>query len=86
MFKPELAGRLTTPNSSLYDGLSANQELTLINLAVQTTADTLGLGDIMVKTSAGTHKGRYVSYTNTFFRDLHQVLIAGKAHANWFDG
>ncbi len=31
-------------------------------------------------------KGRYVSYTNTFFRDLHQVLIAGKAHANWFDG
>ena len=32
------------------------------------------------------HKGRYVSYTNTFFRDFHQVLIAGKTHANWFDG
>jgi hypothetical protein len=31
------------------------------------------------------HKGRYVSYTNTFFRDFHQVLIAGKTHANWFD-
>lgn len=59
VFKPELAGRLTTPNSSLYDGLSANQELTRINLAVQTTADTLGLGDIMVKTSAGTHKGQF---------------------------
>ena len=59
VFKPELAGRLTAPNSTLNDGLDANQEITRVNLAVQTTADTLGLGDVMVKTSAGTHKGQF---------------------------
>lgn len=59
VFKPELAGRLTAPNSTLNDGLDANQEMTRVNLAVQTTADTLGLGDVMVKTSAGTHKGQF---------------------------
>jgi len=59
VFKPELAGRLTAPNSTLNDGLDANQEMTRVNLAVQTSADTLGLGDVMVKTSAGTHKGQF---------------------------
>ena len=59
VFKPELAGRLTAPNSPLNHGLAKSQEMTRINLAVQTTADTLGLGDIMVKTSAGTHKGQF---------------------------
>ena len=59
VFKPELAGRLTAPNSAFNDGLDVNQEMTRVNLAVQTTADTLGLGDVMVKTSAGTHKGQF---------------------------
>ena len=59
VFKPELAGRLTAPNSPLNHGLGVNQEITRVNLAVQTTADTLGLGDIMVKTSVGTHNGQF---------------------------
>jgi len=59
VFKPELPGRLTAPRSSLNEGLDVNQEMTRINLAVQETADTLGLGDVMVKTSAGTHKGQF---------------------------
>ena len=59
VFKPELAGRLSAPNSPLNHGLAADQEITRVNLAVQTTADTLGLGDVMVKTSAGAHKGQF---------------------------
>lgn len=59
VFKPELAGRLTAPNSPLNDGLSDKQEMTRINLAVQSTADVLGLDDVMVKTSVGTHKGQF---------------------------
>ena len=59
VFKPEMAGRLHVPNSPLNNGMNADQEITRINLAVQTAADTLGLDDIMVKTSAGTHKGQF---------------------------
>ena len=59
VFKPELAGRLTVPNSPLNNGMNINQEITRVNLAVQTTADTLELDDIMVKTSVGTHKGQF---------------------------
>ncbi|MBR4222922.1 MAG: hypothetical protein IKR81_17305 [Victivallales bacterium] len=59
VFKPELDGRLTAPNSPLSFGVDANQEMTRINLAVQTTADTLGLDDLMVRTTAGTHKGQF---------------------------
>ena len=59
VFKPELAGRLTAPNSPLNIGMNVNQEITRINLAVQTTANALGLDDIMVKTSVGTHQGQF---------------------------
>ena len=59
VFKPEVAGRLTAPRSALNHGLDANQEMTRVNLAVQETADVLGLGDVMVKTTAGTHKGQF---------------------------
>ena len=59
VFKPELAGRLTAPNSPLNIGMNVNQEITRINLAVQTTANALGLDDIMVKTSVGTHNGQF---------------------------
>lgn len=90
VFKPELAGRLAAPGSSLNDGLDANQEMTRINLAVQTTADTLGLGDIMVKTSAGTHKGQFGMFmekapgiTGKTFKDTGNppVMDTGKAGA-----
>jgi hypothetical protein len=59
VFKPEMAGRLAAPGSTLNDGLAANQEMTRINLAAQQTADVLGLGDVMVKTTAGTHQGQF---------------------------
>lgn len=59
VFKPELPGRLSAPRSGLNHGLDANQEMTRINLAVQETADVLGLGDVMVKTTAGTHQGQF---------------------------
>ena len=59
VFKPELAGRLTAPNSPLNIGMNVNQEMTRINLAVQTTANALELDDIMVKTSVGTHNGQF---------------------------
>ena len=59
VFKPEMAGRLTAPNSPLNNGMKIDQEMTRINLAVQTTADALGLDDIMVKTSVGTHQGQF---------------------------
>ena len=59
VFKPELAGRLTAPNSPLNIGMNVNQEMTRVNLAVQTTANALELDDIMVKTSVGTHNGQF---------------------------
>ena len=59
VFKPEMAGRLTAPNSPLNDGMKSNQEITRINLAVQTTANALELDDIMVKTSVGPHNGQF---------------------------
>ena len=34
-------------------------EFTRVNLAVQQTANRLGLNDVMVTTKAGTHKGRF---------------------------
>ena len=86
VFKPELAGRLTAPNSALNDGLDANQEMTRVNLAVQTTADTLGLGDVMVKTSAGTHKGQFGMFMEKapgvtgrqFKKNISPSLVPGK--------
>ena len=59
VFKPEMPGSLTTGFSSHYYGMAKNMEFTRINIAVQRTADTLGLGDVMVKTKAGSHKGKF---------------------------
>jgi hypothetical protein len=39
--------------------MAKNMEFTRINLAVNDTANTLGLNDVMVTTKAGTHKGRF---------------------------
>ena len=33
---------------------------------------------------AFTHKGKYASYTNTFFRDFYDVLIKDSKHEDWF--
>ena len=59
VFKPEMPASLTTGSSMHYYGMAKNMEFTRINLAVQQTADALGLGDVMVKTKAGSHKGKF---------------------------
>ncbi len=66
VFKPEFAGRLAAENSPILTGLEgqldSKQELTRINRAVNRTADALGLGDVMVRTTAGTHNGVFGMY------------------------
>lgn len=66
VFKPEFAGRLAAENSPILTGLvgqlDSRQELTRINRAVNRTADALGLGDVMVGTTAGTHNGVFGMY------------------------
>lgn len=57
VFKPEVAGRFSATTTPLQAGLAPQQQMTRVNVAVQKTADALGLGDVMVKTTAGTHKG-----------------------------
>ena len=59
VFKPEMPACLTTSFSSHYHGMAKNMEFTRVNLAVQQTANRLGLNDVMVTTKAGTHKGRF---------------------------
>ena len=59
VFKPEMAGRLVADGSPLHVGIADEQQITRINGAVQKTADALGLEDVMVKTTAGTHKGTF---------------------------
>ena len=60
VFKPETAGRLGMTNLTLgRRGYAAQLQVAQINMAVQKTADTLGLGDIMVKTTVGSHQGNY---------------------------
>ncbi len=59
VFKPEVAGRLLASGTDLQTSLRDEQQMTRVNMAVQKTADALGLGDVMVKTTAGTHKGTF---------------------------
>ena len=59
VFKPEVAGRLVADLSPLQEGIDDDQQITRVNGAVQKTADALGLDDVMVKTTAGTHKGTF---------------------------
>ena len=59
VFKPEMPACLTTSYSTHYHGMSKNMEFTRVNIAVQKTADALGLDDVMVKTKAGSNKGRF---------------------------
>ena len=59
VFKPEMPASLTTGSSMHYYGMAKNMEFTRINIAVQQTADALGLGDVMVKTKAGSHNGKF---------------------------
>ena len=62
VFKPEFAGRMAAENCPILNGINSKQELTRINRAVNRTADALGLGDVMVKTTAGVHGGVFGMY------------------------
>lgn len=77
VFKPEMAGRLGVGFSPLQAEMDDAQQLTRINGAVQKTADALGLGDVMVKTTAGTHKGSF---------GMFMEKAPGVSAANFRDG
>ncbi len=62
VFKPEFAGRMAAENTPILNGIDDSQQLTRINRAVNRTADALGLGDVMVKTTAGVHGGVFGMY------------------------
>ena len=62
VFKPELAGRMASNFTPILEGIASTQEITSINLAVNRTADALGLDDVMVKTTPGVHKGVFGMY------------------------
>ena len=63
VFKPEFTGRLASESLSLLSGtLKPTAEITNINLAVNKTADALGLDDVMVKTTPGVHNGTFGLY------------------------
>ena len=77
VFKPEIAGRLGAGFTPLQADLDDVQQITRINGAVQKTADALGLGDVMVKTTAGTHKGSF---------GMFMEKAPGVSAANFRDG
>lgn len=59
IFKPEAPGRQAMENLTLAKGIEATQMVAQLNIASQKTADALGLGDVMVKTTVGSHKGEF---------------------------
>ena len=46
-------------NLTIAKGIEATQMVAQLNIASQKTADALGLGDVMVKTTVGSHKGEF---------------------------
>ena len=59
VFKPEIAARLSAGDFNMSKGLADFQTIAQINMATQKTADALGLGDVMAKTTVGSHKGDF---------------------------
>lgn len=60
VFKPEAPGRDSLENTYyVQEGYSKSQQIAQLNMATQKTADVLGLGDVMTKTSVGKHDGQY---------------------------
>ena len=60
VFKPEAAGREELSKINyIHEGYADNQQMAQLNMATQKTADVLGLGDVMVKTSVGKFNGQY---------------------------
>ena len=60
LFKPEAPGRDMLEHAPyVFEGYTRNQQMAQLNLATQKTADVLGLGDVVVKTTVGKHDGQY---------------------------
>ena len=60
VFKPEAPGRMGLNVLALgRTGYADQLQMAQINLCVQKTADALGLNDVMVKSTVGSHKGDY---------------------------
>jgi hypothetical protein len=59
VFKPEGPGRTGMERILLTQDYEPQQQVAQLNLATQRTADALGLGDVMPKTSVGCHNGDY---------------------------
>ena len=59
IFKPEAPGRQAMENLTVSKGIEATQMVAKLNMASQKTADALGLGDVIVKTTVGSHKGSF---------------------------
>ena len=60
VFKPEAPGRMGLGLLALgRTGYADQIQIAQINLCVQKTADALGLNDVMVKSTVGSHKGDY---------------------------
>ncbi|MBR4676176.1 MAG: hypothetical protein IKP00_17100 [Victivallales bacterium] len=60
VFKPEAPGRMGLNVLALgRTGYADQLQMAQINLCVQKTADALGLDDVMVKSTVGSHKGDY---------------------------
>ncbi len=59
IFKPEGPGRAGMAKIFLGEDYNPETQVAGLNMATQRTADALGLGDVMVKTSVGCHQGEY---------------------------
>ena len=60
VFKPEAPGRASLERAIyVFEGYEKNQQLAQLNMATQRTADALGLGDVVAKTSVGKLDGQY---------------------------
>ncbi len=60
VFKPEAPGRQAMEHLNLaHEGYQSFQMVAHLNMASQKTADAFGLGDVMAKTSVGSHEGQF---------------------------
>ena len=59
IFKPEAPGRQALESLTIAKGIESTQMVAQLNMASQRTADALGLGDVMVETTVGSHKGEF---------------------------
>lgn len=59
VFKPEASGRQGMASLQISQDYKPEEKVADLNMATQRTADALGLGDVMPKTSVGSHKGKF---------------------------